>query len=203
MDIRPVSEISRLIARQLISQPGLDALLNELEASAVPIGSWRSPVPTDGIGAYRELRELRRKAEDRLKELQEENDALLLHLHYVQAELEDYLGRWKEASEKVKQRELENARVEKEKGLLESRSQSLQMEIDGSRTRWEDAGEKLEETTATLESLTDMHRRLVSLVESDASLEIEERAALTRVFDALRRVLPRREARGPSVKKTF
>ena len=119
----PPGEIQRVIAAQAVAQSTrLQDLRDELEASSVPLETSRERQTVDCDAALRELREVNHQAE----QTAEENELLLLQLHQVQEELENYYLEAQEKAEEVqkltkRRNELkdEKKRLEKEKKRLE------------------------------------------------------------------------------------
>lgn len=104
------TDIYQLIAQQMVAQSSeLNDLLAELEAGSWPLGE--PPLPSlDCQRIYHDYRKLQdqseqaskhdqEQAENRRKELEEENELLLLQLHQVQEELERYYLQLQEEKE--------------------------------------------------------------------------------------------------------
>lgn len=105
------NDFHSLIAAQMVVQSrDVGDLLNELEASSIPLGQ-RADIPDiDCEKIYLTLEETRLKQameleslENKCHDLQEENDVILLQLHEVQEELESYyLEARREAEKRIR-----------------------------------------------------------------------------------------------------
>ncbi|MFH7321146.1 hypothetical protein ACHHRT_11130 [Desulfurivibrio sp. D14AmB] len=132
------SDIYQLIAQQMVAQsPELNDLLAELEAGSLPLGEL--PLPYwDCQRLYDDYRnlldqleqvskskveqgELLQRAESRRKELEEENELLLLQLHQVQEELENRY---------LQLKQLEDSRSDKEELQQQYESKVKQLESE-------------------------------------------------------------------------
>lgn len=122
-----IESIYRLLAAQMVAQADeIQPLLQELEASSIPLGVDYAPARLDCQAIYEELGE----SASRPNELEEENELLLLQLHQVQEELESYFlelqdesGKQKALNEKYKALD---ERLAAHKQLLEEKERQFQ-----------------------------------------------------------------------------
>lgn len=130
--------VLRLIATQwAAATPEADELLEELEASAQPLAAACS-TPVDCAAAWQEYRtaQQERQDESRLRELQEENELLLLQLHQVQEELESYYlalqderGKREETDQSLTSRNKKNKQLKKKLAARDQTINQLQKEL--------------------------------------------------------------------------
>ncbi len=96
-----ISPLDLALATLAVYQTGeVRQLLGELAASTVPLPGWNEPPRLDLQRIHEDLKAL--PTQTQLKDTQEENDLLLLQLHHVQEELEEYYLRHLELERKTR-----------------------------------------------------------------------------------------------------
>jgi hypothetical protein len=115
-------------------------LASELQATAIPIGQYESLLP-DALSAWDGYRskvtgpesEQKEKSSEEFKDLQEENELLLLQLHHVQEELESYYLDGRDIQQKYEKAESERKKLERDHNTALQRARMLQQRIDAMR----------------------------------------------------------------------